>query len=100
MITNYIGLVVVTAYCACSLCCAQFADGITASGTKPQQGRTAAANWAPFGTKVYVDKVGWFTIEDRMSKRFNSRLDIYFNKHSDALKFGIRTNRVWKVTKK
>ena len=98
MTTNYVGLIVLTAYCSCSLCCQQFADGITASGTKPVQGRTVAANWLPFGTRVYLDGVGWRTVEDRMAKRFSERVDVYFDSHKEALKFGIRTNKVWKVT--
>jgi 3D (Asp-Asp-Asp) domain-containing protein len=98
-VTNYVGLVVLTAYCSCFSCCKPFADGITASGTKPAQGRTVAANWLPFGTRVYLDGVGWRTVEDRMAKRFSERVDVYFDRHADARRFGIRTNRVWVVRK-
>ena len=99
-VTNYVGLVVLSAYCACRLCCEQFADGITASGTRPQQGRTVAANWLPFGTRVYLDGVGWRTVEDRMARRFSDRVDVYFDRHADARRFGIRTNKVWVVKQK
>lgn len=88
-------LVVITAYCHCSICCGKWSDKVTASGKPVKEGVTAAANWLPFGTRVYVEGVGWRTIQDRMSKRFNERLDIYFNSHAKAKQFGIRTNKVW-----
>jgi 3D (Asp-Asp-Asp) domain-containing protein len=34
-----------------------------------------------------------YIVQDRLAKRYDSRFDIYFNKHSDAKKFGIRTNQ-------
>jgi len=84
-----------TAYCACSLCCGKHADGITASGVRPQANLTAAMNGVPFGTRVYVHELrGTFVVQDRMAPRFPGRLDIYHDTHTEALRFGIRTNRV------
>jgi 3D (Asp-Asp-Asp) domain-containing protein len=94
---------IVTAYCACHLCCGQNAIGLTAAGTKPVQGVTIAApRSVPFGTMIHVETVGWRRVEDRLSKRFDNRFDLYFRRHADAVKFGKqqlkvtyeRTNRI------
>lgn len=95
LVAGMVLYVTVTAYCPCDRCCGKWADGITASGRPAVEGRTVAANWAPFGTVVQVQgfdvpKV----VEDRMAKRFSDRLDIYFRSHKDALAFGKRKLRV------
>lgn len=102
MITNII-TTTLTAYCSCKLCCGQQAKGIIASGKKPVQGITiAASRQIPFGAKVYLasDELHAYTVEDRLAKRFDARFDIYFNKHSDAIKFGIKTNQTVMVITK
>ena len=87
--------VIVTAYCACSICCGPSASGLTASGLVPKQGITIAASRnIKFGTKIALSVPGYFTnktftVQDRLAKRFDNRIDIYFTKHSDAKKFGI-----------
>jgi len=63
---------------------------ITASGTHVRPG-TVAANWLPLGTKVQIpelfgDQV--FVVDDRMNKRFNDRLDIWFSDIKSARSFG------------
>lgn len=90
--TNALAIVMVTctAYCACPKCCGKWSDGITASGARVRQGRTAAANWLPFGTIVQIPGMGARRIEDRMSRRFGDRIDIYFDSHREALRWGIR----------
>lgn len=94
MTTNFV-TVVVTAYCACQVCCGKWADGITASGRPPIEGRTVAANWLPMGAAVKVQgfKVPK-VVEDRMARRFSDRLDIYFRRHEDARRFGKRVLKV------
>lgn len=62
----------------------------TASGKRVRDG-FIAANFLKFGTKVqipelYGDKV--FVVEDRMHRRFNTYVDIWFSNRSSALKFG------------
>jgi 3D (Asp-Asp-Asp) domain-containing protein len=52
----------------------------------------------PFGSQVFVEGVGdkWLVVEDRLARKYDSRLDVYFNRHEDAVKFGIRKGvRVW-----
>lgn len=98
MTTNII-TAVVTAYCACKTCCGPNAKGITANGQKPIQGITIAASRSiPFGSRVTVGDHQYY-VQDRLAKRYDSRFDVYFTKHSDAKAFGIRTNKVTIITK-
>ena len=92
MITN---LCIVTAYCACKLCCGSQAQGITASGLRPIEGITiAASRKIPFGTKMYIENVGWRVVQDRLAKKYDSRIDLYFARHKDALQFGKKKLKV------
>lgn len=78
-----------TAYCACTKCCGANAKGITASGTIPKEGRTIAVDpkIIPLGSKVSVDgKV--YIAEDTGSAIKGNIIDIYYEKHEDALQFG------------
>lgn len=88
----------ITAYCACRKCTK--GTGITASGRKPVEGRTVAASRSiPLGTKIHIGGgIGWRVVEDRLAKRFDGRVDIYFRSHAEALKFG-KQNRAVKITK-
>lgn len=90
----------VTAYCSCHICCGSHATGLTASGHKPIQGTTIAASRSlPLGTRVYLEG-HWYVVQDRLSKRFDSRMDIYMSKHSDAKKHGIKLEQVWIESKR
>jgi len=66
----------------------------TASGTRCREG-VVAANHLPIGTKVMIEGFGdrVFTVEDRMNRRYNKRIDIWFRDHKDAVKFGVRKVR-------
>lgn len=87
-----------TAYCSCHVCTK--GTGITASGVYPQQGITiAASRTLPFGTAVIIDNHS-YTVQDRLAKKYDSRFDIYFSNHKDALRYGIRTNKVTIITHK
>ena len=64
----------------------------TANGKKVKDG-IVAANFLPFGTKIKLpgvagDKV--FSVEDRMNRRFNERIDIWFSTREEAVKFGVK----------
>lgn len=92
LITNIINATI-TAYCACKLCCGPNAKGICANGKTPKGNYTVAASRSiPFGTKCIIGGV-CYTVEDRLAKRYDSRIDVYFAKHSDARKFGIKHNQ-------
>lgn len=85
---------IVTAYCACVICCGK-ADGLTASGTIPRVGVTVAApRSVPFGTMVTIDVPGIGRIrrrvEDRTARRYGHRWDVYVHRHTEAKEFGKR----------
>ena len=48
----------------CSHCCGK-SNGITASGTQAAAGRTVAMSGMPFGTKIYIEGLGYYVVEDR-----------------------------------
>lgn len=85
----------ITAYCSCASCCGK-SDGITASGTKAKQGRTIAADTSvlPFGTKVVIDG-RTYTVEDRGGAIAGKRIDVYFNSHKEAIKWGVKYLKVY-----
>ncbi len=75
-----------TAYCNCALCCGQWADGATASGTVPTEGRTVAMGDIPFGTKLVINGQV-YTVEDRGTPY--GHVDIFMNSHDDCNAFGV-----------
>ena len=65
---------------------------VTASNTKVRDG-IVAANFLPFGTKIKIpelfgDKI--FIVEDRMNRRYQDRIDIWFATRAEAKRFGKR----------
>lgn len=81
---------VTTAYCPCSKCCEK-SDGITASGVKAQAGHTIAAPSSYyFGQQIEIDGI-IYTVEDRGGAIKNNKIDIFFNTHSEAQNYGVRT---------
>jgi len=80
----------VTAYCGCEKCCGSYADGVTASGYKLQEGSkvVAAPKNIPFGTKIYIPDYGLATVEDRGGAIKGNRIDVYFHTHEEALQWG------------
>jgi 3D (Asp-Asp-Asp) domain-containing protein len=65
---------------------------ITASNTRVRDG-IVAANFLAFGTQVKIpaifgDKV--FTVEDRMAKKHNDKMDIWFPERYLARNFGVQ----------
>lgn len=82
---TYLGNFRLTGYCNCSSCCGEWANGLTASGTTPTQGRTVAMGGVPFGTKLLINGTV-YTVEDRGTAY--GHVDIYFDSHTSALAFG------------
>lgn len=87
----------VYAYCPCPGCCGQWSGGPTASGVMPEEGRTVAADWdvLPAGTEIYIDGVGWRTVEDTGSGINGHTLDLYMDSHQDALEWGVQEVEVF-----
>ena len=88
-----------TAYCPCTKCCGDFAGkirGQTASGTMAQAGRTIAApQGVPYGVRVLAlmadgsqHVIG--VVEDRGGAIKGHKLDLYFDTHEEALRFGVQ----------
>jgi 3D (Asp-Asp-Asp) domain-containing protein len=85
----------VTAYCPCRVCCGKWSGGPTASGKMPKQGVTCAApRRIPFGTRLHIDGVGVRVVQDRLSPKFDHRIDVFFRTHQEAKRFGKRTLKV------
>lgn len=86
-----------TAYCACEICCGEWAlnrpNGIvyTASGTEAQAGRTIAVDpdVIPYGTTVYINDHA-YVAEDCGGAIQDNSIDIYFDSHEAALQFGLQ----------
>ena len=81
---------VITHYCACEVCCGQWAVlGRTASGTRPKEGRTVAGpRWVPLGTRVWIQGYGVLVVEDRTHPRYDGRWDVYVASHAKAQRLG------------
>lgn len=65
---------------------------IAASGKHVYDGMVAA-NFLPFGTKIKIPSIFGdriFTVDDRMNKRFQNRVDIWFADRTSAINFGIK----------
>ena len=90
----------ISAYCSCFRCTYPYNDGITASGKKVKVGMVAN-NWLDFGTKVFIEGLGEFTVEDRGSKKYfgtkeekRQCIDVYMDSHKEAKEFGVKFLKV------
>lgn len=95
---EYAGDYKLTGYCGCVLCCGIYgcAEGEaahTASGTIATEGRTIAmSNDYAFGTVVYIDGLGFRTVEDRGGAVSGNKIDVYMESHNSC--FSSACNRV------
>ena len=94
-ILKSLGTFKLTAYCACSRCCGK-CDGITATGTKATEGRTIAVDprKIPYGTEVIINGHTYIA-EDCGGAIKQNKIDIFFNSHAEALKFGVQYAEVF-----
>lgn len=94
-----IGTFKITYYCSCSKCCGKYANGYTATGTKATDGRTIAVSpkKIPYGTKVYIEGIGYRIAEDCGGAIKGNKIDVYVDSHAKALKLGTRTSKVYIV---
>lgn len=71
------------------------AYGITANGNKVRKGIIAAdTNVLPFGTKVYIEDLGIFTVDDTGGDIKGNRIDIYMDNLNEAVKFGRQNKKL------
>jgi 3D (Asp-Asp-Asp) domain-containing protein len=85
----------VTAYCPCRKCCGRHSDGITACGHKIRRGDTfvAADRKHAFGTKMIVpgyNNSDPVKVLDRGRAIRGNRLDVFFNSHRKAKRWGVK----------
>lgn len=101
-----------TGYCNCETCCSWERSwfgfghpvytagrlrgrrkevGVTASGGQARLGTVAAdTSVLPIGTLVFVPGFGWGHVEDRGGAIRGNRLDLWFEDHGQAKKWGRR----------
>lgn len=95
---------VITAYCPCEKCCGKWAreraGGVVrgATGIELHAGISCAAP-LPMGTRVHIEGIGAYTVQDRTAdwvadKYGNRIIDIYFDSHIEAERFGKRIAEV------
>ena len=80
----------VTAYAETGYCCA--------NGNYPTTGYTIACNSLDFGTEVYIEGIGFRTVEDRGPAYLGDAwLDLYLGEYDACVQWGDQTKKVWKV---
>lgn len=91
-----LGTFIITAYCPCGNCCDEWDDGITYSGTKATEGRTIAVDpdVIPLGSVVEIDGTDYIA-EDIGGAIDDNNIDLFFNSHEDALKYGVQNHKVY-----
>jgi 3D (Asp-Asp-Asp) domain-containing protein len=85
----------VTGYCTCPRCCGKFSDGLTADLHKIRKGDAfvAADKRIPFGTEMIIPGYNHdrpVEVKDRGRLIKGNRLDVFFNDHKIAKKWGTR----------
>lgn len=86
----YLGTFEMTAY--------EWTGYTCANGNYPTEGYTVACNSLPLGTRVYIDGVGYRTVEDRgASWHADNWMDLYLGDVSACMQWGIRYVSVWIV---
>lgn len=85
----------VTAYCACAICCGKWSDGITACNHRIRPGDTFVASdpMYRFGTEMIVPGYNQnqpVEVKDRGRVIKGNRLDVFFDSHETAKKWGTR----------
>lgn len=102
--------VVATGYCNCQKCCdwrytwygkpvtksgRPKKVGLTASGTRARRGTIAAdTSVYPMGTIIEIPGYGFGRVEDRGGAIKGQRLDLWFRRHGEALKWGRKNVKV------
>ena len=83
---------IITAYSREETCVGR-PDCRMANGKPPSVGYAACSRSIPLGTKIGVlGKV--YECGDRLSKKYDDRVDLFVSSYEEAIKFGKRTERV------
>lgn len=100
---TYLGEFTMTHYCPCSKCCGKWADGITATGTIAEEGRTIAVDPTviPYGKEVEIwyesGEIIRYIAEDCGGAIKENRIDVFISDHDEALELGVRKGSVYVV---
>lgn len=71
----------------------------TASGAWPEINVTAAHNSLPFGTQIYIENQGFWTVQDRgPSSMGENWCDLYLGDYGTCVQFGEKYAKVYLVT--
>lgn len=98
--------VVATAYCPCAICCGSNADGRTATGRDANEpGVAVDPKIIPLGSRLDIpgykrgsgDSGSWILADDTGRVINGSKIDVRFETHGEAKKWGKKTIsiRVW-----
>lgn len=92
----YLGEFQVTGYCSCTICCGEKEERLTKSETVPRASHTVAADPSviPLGTRIVIDDVV-YTVEDTGKAVEGLRLDIFFDSHEEAVRYGRKEKYVY-----
>ena len=92
----YLGEFQVTGYCSCTICCGEKEERLTKSETVPRASHTVAADLSviPLGTRIVIDDVV-YTVEDTGKAVEGMRLDIFFDSHEEAVRYGRKEKYVY-----
>ena len=87
----------ITHYCNCEKCCGKWANGRTATGTTPTEGRTIAVDPAviPLGSEVRLN--GHIYVAEDTGVH-GKAIDVYVDDHGEALRLGLYRAEVEKKT--
>ena len=87
----------ITHYCGCAKCCGK-SDGITATGTRAEAGRTIAVDPGviPYGTKVIIDGHE-YVAEDCGGAIKGAVIDVFCASHEEALQRGVAVKEVFVI---
>ena len=91
---TYLGDFTITYYCTENYSHICGGGGTTASGTQVTPYQTAAVDTSviPFGTKLYIEGVGYRIAEDRGGAVKGNKIDLAVTTHEEALNLGIDRN--------
>ena len=92
----YLGEFQVTGYWSCTICCGEKEERLTKSETVPRASHTVAADPSviPLGTRIVIDDVV-YTVEDTGKAVEGMRLDIFFDSHEEAVRYGRKEKYVY-----
>lgn len=78
---GYLGGYTLTAY--------EWTGNPCANGNYPTEGYTVACNSLPLGTRIYIEGLGEYVIEDRGGMN-DSVIDIYMGDYDSCIQFGVQ----------